>query len=293
MKKTLLAALAALIAAALVMGCVHQYPPGATGPEGASAPRFTDTIVVAGSTTVTPLMRQLAAAFETQYGATIEVQELGTSAGINATLQGVSDMSMASRAITAAEQANGLVPVRIAFDGVGIVVHPSNPVTDLSVAQIEAIFRGDITNWAAVGGNDQTINVVSREDGSGIRATFEAFANVRDTISISETTVWVSAVTDQATIAQGTGSVIAAVSGNPAAVGYITTGVVADNLTMLSVDGVPFSAASVIAETYAFANTFYVGATENMSEAAQAFIDFILSEEGQNIVAETGYVRIG
>jgi phosphate transport system substrate-binding protein len=197
-----------LFAVLLVTGC-------APGNSGAGSD---NTVVVAGSTTVTPVMRELASAFEASNGVSIEVQELGTSAGINATISGVSNIAMASRAITQAETEQGLSAIAIAIDGVAVIVNASNPVDNLSLEQITAVFRGEITNWSELGGNDAPITVVSREEGSGIRQTFETFAGLQDEID--------------------------------------------------------------------------EGVMGNLSEQAQMFVDFILSENGQNIVSEAGYVRV-
>jgi len=252
----------------------------------------TNTIIVAGSTTVTPVMRELALVFEAEHrGVSIEVQELGTSAGINATLQGVSDIAMSSRAITQDEQAQGIMPIAFAIDGIAVVVHPHNPVRNLSLEEITAVFRGEITNWQALGGNNHEITVVSREEGSGIRTTFETFASVQDPHQVRDKVIMASAVSRRAIICQGTGAVIAAVSDNPNAIGYVTTGVVAPGFDAVSINGVHFSEQAVLEGTYAFANTFFIGVMDDLSDAARDFVAFILSDEGQSVVRKSGYVR--
>ncbi|MCL1935372.1 MAG: phosphate ABC transporter substrate-binding protein [Defluviitaleaceae bacterium] len=251
-------------------------------------------IIVAGSTTVTPLMRELVSAFTNINGhVSIEVQELGTSSGINATINGVSDIAMASRTLSDSEQEQGLTPVSIAMDGVAIVVHPSNNVDNLTLEQIEGIFRGDITNWSEVGGNNAGIAVVSREEGSGIRSTFESFANVRDEVASGDSTVWVSAVAPTAVFSSGTGGIIASVSGNENSIGYISAGLVEDaGLKSVSIDGVAFSEAAVRDGSYAFANVFYLGIVEDtISDVARAFVDWIISEEGQTVISQAEFVR--
>jgi len=252
-----------------------------------------NTIVVAGSTTVAPVMRELATAFESLHDDIhVEVQELGTSAGINATIQGVSDIAMASRAISEFETEQGINSIAFAFDGVAVIVNPDNPINDLSSDQITAIFRGNISNWRDVGGKDAAITVVSREEGSGIRQTFETFANVQDEVQVGDSTVMTSAVARPAIISQGTGSVIAAVSGNRNAIGYVTTGVVVEGLNPVAINGIMFSEETVLTGQYVFANTFFIGVMDDLSYLTQSFIDFILSESGQDIVSNTGYVRV-
>jgi phosphate transport system substrate-binding protein len=268
MLKKFLLCLSVLLAVFLAAACM----PAESGGGG-------NTVVVAGSTTVTPVMRELAAEFEAACGIVIEVQELGTSAGINATISGVSEIAMASRAITQDEIAQGLSPVAIAIDGVAVIVNGSNPVANLSLEQITAIFKGEISNWSEVGGNDAPITVVSREEGSGIRQTFQTFAEIDEPAR-------------SAIFSQGTGAVIAAVSGNANAIGYVSCGVVTDGFRAVAINGVEFSEEAVINGDYIFANTFFIGVRGNISENAQAFVDFILSEAGQNIVSNKGYVRI-
>jgi len=255
--------------------------------------RDTDnSVTVAGSTTVTPVMRALSDAFMEQTGTRIEVQELGTSAGINATLQGISDIAMASRAVSESELEQGIIPIPIAIDGIAIVVHPTNPVTDLTADQIRSIFLGEITNWSQVGGNDANITVVSREEGSGIRGSFEGFIDLSIQTMVNGEYINISGISRTAIIQQGTGAIINHVSSNINAIGYITAGIATDAVTAISVDGVPLSEEAIRGGAYAFANTFYIGVRESVAGNAQEFIDFIISPAGQDVVSTTGYVRI-
>lgn len=252
-------------------------------------------IIVAGSTTVTPLMNALVADFTSsiENNITIEVQELGTTSGINATIEGVSSIAMSSRSLSEGEMAQGLSPINIAMDGVGIIVNANNPVNSLTREQITNIFRGYITNWSEVGGNDELITVVSREAGSGIRTTFETFANVYDIVQVGDNMVQTSAVSRSAIISSGTGGVVASVSSNVNAIGYVTTGVTnLENLQSVAIDGVIFSEAAVHDGSYPFANFFILGVMPNLDYVSQYFIDWILSEEGQTSVSNAEYVRV-
>lgn len=265
---------------------------GQGSPDQYQATLQNNHIIIAGSTTVTPLISALANVYTQNNPVTIEVQELGTTTGINSTISGVSHIAMSSRSLSDAEIDQGLTPIPIAMDGVAIIVHPNNPVYNLSLEQITAIFKGEITNWSEVGGNDAGIVVVSREEGSGIRTTFESFANVQEEIEVNGNTVMVSAVTPLAIISSGTGGIIASVSGNENAIGYVTTGVVSDAIKSLSVNGVFFSEETVRNGSYIFANVFYLGVMESITPVAQNFIDWILSEDGQNVVSTAEFVRI-
>lgn len=248
-------------------------------------------IIVAGSTTVTPVMRELAHAFERDNDITIAVQELGTTGGINATISGVSHLAMSSRPLSAAEAAQGLVPSAFAMDGIAVVVHLNNPVTNLTLEQITGIFQGKITNWSEVGGENGEITVVSREEGSGIRTGFETFANLQEERVINYNNVRIS-LTRPSIISQGTGAVIASVSGNENAIGYITTGIETDALRDISINGVFFSEETVKNGTYIFANVFYIAHMETASEEVMEFVNFIMSPEGQRVVSQSGYVSI-
>lgn len=250
----------------------------------ACAPENENNITIAGSTTVTPVMRQLGAAFENETGIHVEIQEIGTSSGINATIEGASDIAMSSRALRDEELAS-LTPINFAIDGMAVIVHPSNPINNLSTELITAIFAGEYTNWSQIGGNDAEITVVSREEGSGARSSFEEFVNLNiDGISL---------VRNDALIHNGTGGVLAAVSSNENAIGYVTAGVVdGSNVVDVAVNGVRFSQETVLDRTYIFANNFYIAHGGNLPENASAFVDFIMSPAGQAIVAAESYVPV-
>ena len=259
---------------------------------GCRAEQDHNTIVVAGSTAVAPLLRELAAAFvAANNGIVIEVQELGTSAGINATIRGISDIAISSRAISPAETERGLIPLTLAIDGIVVVVHSSNPIYNLSLEQTSAIFRGEITNWQQVGGSNAYIDVVSREEGSGIRQTFESLANLQDIIKTNNNVITSSALVQSALICQGNGAVIIAVSGNPHAIGYLTGATMVEGLKALTIDGVAFAAATVGNGEYIFTTTFYIGITANLTAPAQQFVNFIFSAVGQDIISAAGYMK--
>jgi len=248
---------------------------------------------VAGSTTVAPLMRELRLAYENKHpGRRIEIQEIGTSAGIRATLEGVSHIAMSSRYLSENEMEQGLMPLPFALDGISVIVHNDNEVNNLTSEQVAEIFRGNITNWSEVGGNDAEIIVVSREEGSGIRSTFEELADLEITIERDGRTFRDSEVARGAIFEKGTGAVKGTVRLSRNSIGYVTVGVLDDTVQSVQINGISFSEEAVRNGTYLFANTFLVGVTENIPANAQAFLDFILSEEGQTLVRNAGYVSI-
>ena len=252
-----------------------------------------NTIRVAGSTTVAPLMRELRFAYEDMNpGIRVEIQEIGTSSGIRATIEGVSHISMSSRYLTDAEIEQGLTGMPFALDGIAVIVHPENEVTNLTAAEVAKIFRGEITNWSEVGGNNAEIIVVSREEGSGIRSSFEELADLEVTIERDGRTFRDSEIARNAIFEKGTGAVKGTVRLSRNAIGYVTTGVLDDTVQSVKIDGVGFSEESVRLGDYLFANTFLIAITDNIPTVAQNFIDFIFSEEGQELVSAKGYVSI-
>lgn len=253
-----------------------------------------NTIRIAGSTTVTPLMRQLRLVYESEHpDIRIDIQEIGTSAGVIATIEGVSHISMASRYFSQEELAQGLVAMPFALDGIALVVHPDNPINDLTLEEVTKIFKGEINNWRQVGGIDAEIIVVSREEGSGIRSSFEELANLEVDIERNGNIYKDSQIAKNAIYEKGTGAVKGAVRANKNTIGYITTGVLDDTVKSVKIDGVGFSEETVRNGDYVFANTFLIATKEEVPLGVQAFIDFIFSEEGQALINELGYVSIG
>jgi phosphate transport system substrate-binding protein len=207
--------------------------PGCTGPTTTPTPSSSDTlsgsVQVIGSTSVGPYAEELAAAFdEKNSGRTsVDVSQVGSTAGINAVLDGTADIGMSSRELTAAETAKGLKTYEIAIDGIAIILNKDNPISNLSTAQIRDIYAGNITNWKQVGGNDAAIFVVTREPGSGTRGAFE------ELVMQKKANITTGAITQGST-----GSVTAYVETNKNAIGYVSYGSLKDTVKALQVDGV-------------------------------------------------------
>jgi phosphate transport system substrate-binding protein len=131
-----------------------------------------ETVIVAGSTSVQPYAEILAEEYAKGYpGHSVDVQGGGSSAGIRAALSGTSDIGMSSRRLTGEEQQ--MWNIEIARDGLVLITHPRNPLSNLTLEQARGIYTGEITNWSEIGGNDSRIHVVAREEGSGTRGAFE------------------------------------------------------------------------------------------------------------------------
>ena len=167
-KKKVLALLSStILVAGLAVGC------GSNSGVDAKSDKETK-VTVSGSTSVGSPMEKLAEAFEGKNsGVKVEVQQLGSSAGIKNAIEGVSEIGMSSRDLKDEEKSSGLKETIIATDGIAVITNKANKVTDLTLDQVKDIYTGKITNWKEVGGEDAPIVVVSREDGSGTRDGFQ------------------------------------------------------------------------------------------------------------------------
>ncbi|WP_240452186.1 phosphate ABC transporter substrate-binding protein [Virgibacillus sp. YIM 98842] len=239
------------------------------------------TVTMAGSTSVQPLSEELAAAFmEQNPDARIEVSGGGSGAGVTAAQDNAADFGAASREIK--EDETGIDEWVIAIDGIGIIVHPDNPVSDLALEDITSIFAGEITNWSEVGGDDADIVVISREDGSGTRGAF------------TDIVLGDAELVDSALIQNSTGAVAEGVANDPNAIGYVSVGAMDDTVKGLLVDGAEPTAESISAGDYPVSRPFNYVANEEteLSEVAQAYLDFVLSDEGQQVVEDNGFISV-
>ncbi|MEE4195951.1 MAG: phosphate ABC transporter substrate-binding protein [Anaerolineae bacterium] len=257
---------------------VSQKEEDAPAEEAASG-----SLSIAGSTTVQPVAELLAEAFmAANPGVEVTVSGGGSSTGVKSVAEGQVDIGNASREIKQSEydEHPDLNPYAIAKDGVAVVVHPDNPVSDLTAEQVKAIFKGEIQNWSEVGGNDEMITVVSREEGSGTRATF-------DELALDE-----ELPTDLAVIVSSNGNMVTIVSTTPNAIGYISFGYMDASTKGVIVDGVEPSVENVLSGAYGISrnlNMITMGEAEGL---AAAFLDFVFSAEGQAIVESEGFIAV-
>lgn len=250
---------------------------------GPSSESNGDKITISGSTSVGPVVEILAKDFQSKNeGVSIEVQQLGSSAGIKNAIDGTSQIGMASRDLKDEEKQAGLKETEIALDAIAVVTNKSNEVKNLTVDQIKDIYTGKITNWKEVGGKDAPIVVVSREDGSGTRGAFEEIVGFEPQELVQD-----------AQISDGSGNIKSTVEGNENAIGYISSSYVDDKVNQLKVDDQELTVENVKAKKYPLARPFIlVNKEENMTEKGNEFIQFILSEEGQKIVEGEGLISI-
>ncbi len=237
-------------------------------------------ITIAGSTTVQPLAEKLAGAYiEDNPDVKIDVMGGGSSVGVASAADGTVDIGAASRELKPGEPA--LVKHLLARDGIAVVVHPSNQVNGLTKAQVRDIFAGVITNWKAVGGTDQSIIVVAREEASGTRTAFE------------EMVMEGQLITARAILEISNGFIKTVVSTTPNSIGFLSFGYLGDGrVKPLAIDGVAATEANARDGSYPIVRPLYFLTREEPRGLVEDFIDFCLGEEGQQIVSEEGYIAV-
>ncbi|MEF9958756.1 MAG: phosphate ABC transporter substrate-binding protein [Niameybacter sp.] len=277
----------ATIGMAMLTGCASgtaDSTPQATGSSAKSGGK----IVAVGSTTVAVPMEDLAKKYkEEQPDVVIEVQGVGSSAGVKAAHDGTANIGMVSRELKAEEANDNFDITTIAYDGIAVVVNPANGVTDLTKEQIKDIFEGTITNWSEVGGADQPVIVVSREDGSGTRGAFEEILKLEKEIDGKT----VSSMSPGALIAEGNGTMKATVASKEGAVGFVSLGFIDDTVKAVSVDGVEATVESVKDGSFAISRPLLILTNKEESAETKEFVEFILGDAGQEIVSEK-YISI-
>lgn len=137
---------------------------------GSTAEGLTGTVNTDGSTSMADVMAVLQETFrEREPGITVNYSGTGSGAGVEAVLTGRADIGLSSRPLKESELDKGAVAWTVALDGVAVIVHPTNPVSGLTLAQLEQVFTGQVDNWSALGGPDAPVAVYGREAGSGTR----------------------------------------------------------------------------------------------------------------------------
>ena len=250
--------------------------------------KITDEIIINGSTTVLPVMQKGGESFMAANPAiSLAISGGGSGNGIKALNEGLCDIAMSSRDIKASEAAEaekkGVKPYRIpiAVDALVPVVHPSNPVSGLSQAQLRDIYMGKITNWKDVGGNDAKIVVISRDTSSG---TYESWEEI---IMNKER------VTPAALMQASNGGVVQTVSSNKKAIGYIGFGYLNSSLKKLNVNDIEATPATALAGEWPIARELYLFSNGEPEGAVKKLVDYMLDpKKGQKSVAEVGYIPL-
>ena len=274
-KKRLIALLTGtLLVGSLVSGCGSA---GANSTSGSSSSKIT----VSGSTSVGPTMEILAEDYQKENDTTtIEVQQVGSSAGITNTIDGTSQIGMSSRDLKDEEKSE-LKEYQIAIDGIAVITNSANKVKDLTLDQVKDIYTGKITNWKEVGGNDADIVVVSREDGSGTRDGFQEIVGFES-----------GDLTSNAQISDGSGNIKTTVQGNENAIGYISFGYLDDSINSVKIGGVEPKEENVYNKKYPISRPFLLVTKGDATGDAKSFIDYVLSDDGQKTIEKEGFMSV-
>jgi len=266
MKKLMVAALAVLFCAGNVLA---------------------EKVVLEGSTTVLPIAQKAAEQYmDANSKADITVRGGGSGVGINSLIAGTCDIADASRAMQDAEiktaATKNITPkaFTIAMDGIAVIVNNSNTVSALSKQQVADIYTGKVTNWSQVGGKNLKIVVISRDSSSG---TFECF---------NELALKKQKVVADALMQASNQAVVTTVEKTPGAIGYAGIGYVSSSIKALTIEGVNPSAATVLNGKYAYSRPLYMYTNGEPKGETKNFINFVLSKDGQKIVAEEGFVAL-
>ena len=241
------------------------------------------SISMVGSTSMEKLANALSEAFMEEYpDVTVTAEFVGSGAGIEAVTNGTADIGNSSRSLKDEEKAAGVVENVVAIDGIAVCVDPANEVADLTKEQLTNIYNGTITNWKEVGGADEPIIVIGREAGSGTRGAFEELVDLKDACKYENEL-------------DSTGAVIAKVASTPGAIGYASLDALDDSVKALSLEGVEATAENIKAGNYFLSRPFVMATKGEISEQndlVQAWFDYVMGDEGQQIASEVGLITV-
>lgn len=269
-----------IVCSALILGMVSSV---FVGCGSKNAENEGGKIAISGSTSVGPLMEKIAEAYENKNsGVVIEINQVGSSAGIKDTINKVSEIGMASRELKD-EEKNEVKDTVIAYDGIAVITNVKNPIKNITIEQIKDIYTGKIKNWKEIdGGKDAEIVVASREDGSGTRDAFQEIVGYKS-----------EELTKDAMIANGNGGLKELVVGNENAIAFVSFEYLDDSVNLVKVEGVEPKADLVKNGEYKISRPFILATKEeSLTERGKKLIEFILSEEGQQIVLDNKLIPI-
>lgn len=249
--------------------------------EEAPAADLSGTISLAGSTSMEKLCEAMSESFmETYPGVTVTVEYTGSGAGLESLASGSVDIGNSSRHLKDEEVAGGAVENVVAIDGIAVIVDPANSVSDIPADKLAAIYKGEITNWSELGGNDEAIVVIGRESGSGTRDAFEELLEVKDACKYAQEL-------------DSTGGVKAKVAATPGAIGYVSLDVVDESIKAVSIDSVEPTEANIIAGDYLLSRPFVMATNGKISaqnDLVKGWFDYISSDAGKDVIKSVGLI---
>lgn len=235
-------------------------------------------LTLSGSTSLQPLAEKWAEAYSARHpGLTIAVQGGGSTAGVQAAISGAAQIGMVSRALTRSERAT-VRGVTVARDGIALIVHPSNPLSDVTLDQARDLYAGRIGSWAALRAERLAVTLITREEGSGTRAAFEALVMRGARIAAG------------ALVQDSTGAVRQMVGGDPAAIGYISLGLVDSSVKALRLEGVAPVEANIDRATYPLTRPFLFALRGRSGPEVSSFIAWINGPDGEALTRHEGFL---
>ena len=252
-----------------------------TTAETTEAAKLSGTVTLAGSTSMQKLCEAMIESFEETYpDITVTAEYTGSGAGLEALAGGKTDIGNASRSLKDGEKQSGAVENIVAIDGIAVITHKDNTVSDLTAQQLTDIYTGKITNWKDLGGADEAIVVLGREAGSGTRGAFEELLKIEDQCAYAQEL-------------DSTGGVLAKVAATPGSIGYVSLDVVDDTVKALSLDGVAPTEENIVAGSYKLSRPFVMatlGTIDEQNDLVKTWFNYVQSDEGQAVIKAMGLI---
>ena len=249
--------------------------------ETTEAAKLSGTVTLAGSTSMQKLCEAMIESFEESYpDITVTAEYTGSGAGLESLVGGKTDIGNASRALKDGEKDSGAVENIVAIDGIAVITHTSNTVSNLTSQQLTDIYTGKITNWVDLGGADEAIVVLGREAGSGTRGAFEELLDVADQCAYAQEL-------------DSTGGVLAKVASTPGSIGYVSLDVVDGTVKALSLDGVEPTEENIVAGSYKLSRPFVMatlGTIDEQNDLVKTWFNYVQSDEGQAVIKAMGLI---
>ena len=276
MKKIISLMVVAVLLVAALTGCgtTNTDTPKNNG-------QVSGTVSTDGSTSMEKVIGFLSEAYMNKNSAVkVTYNPTGSGSGIKAVQAGSCDIGLASRDLKP-EEATDLNGTVVAIDGIAMIVNKENPVKDLTIEQIAALYKGEITNWSEVGGLDAPVVLIGREAASGTRDGFESITDTEDACKYNQELT-------------STGDVVQTVSSNPNAIGYASLASVKDTVKLISVEGVTPSTKTIQDGSYKIQRNFVMVTKKNaeLSPAAKSFFEFATSSAADEWIIEAGAVPV-
>lgn len=274
MKKKLVKIVGVGLATILALGCV-------TGCGKKDNESEKGSISLAGSTSMEKVCEALMEGFMEKYpDITVTTEYTGSGAGLESLASGSIDIANASRNVKDEEKSKGAVENVIALDGIAVIVDANNSVTELTKSELASIYTGEITNWKELGGKDEKIVVLGRENGSGTRDAFEELLEVAEKCKYAQEL-------------DSTGAVLAKTASISGAIGYVSLDVVDNTVQAVSIDGVSATEENILKGDYLLCRPFVMatkGEISSQSAAVKKWFDYIESDEGKEIIKGVGLI---